>query len=101
MPDFPTYPTTYLPSDGTPAQVTLNIAKQRADELGIQTILVASTRGATGLEAAALFQDYNLIVVSHSTGLRAPDGQRCRRKPAPRSKRWKPRSSPASTPLAA
>ena len=47
---------------------TLEIAQQRSNELDINTILVASTRGNTGALAAAMFGDRNLVVVSHSTG---------------------------------
>jgi len=46
----------------------LEIAQQRADELGISTILVASTRGETGMQAVKHFQGYNVVVVTHSTG---------------------------------
>jgi len=53
----------------------LRIAKARADELGIRTILVASTRGQTGAKAAALFSGYNVVVVSHSTGFKEPNSQ--------------------------
>lgn len=54
---------------------TLQRAKQRAEELGIETILVASTRGKTGVQAAELYQGYNVVVVSHSTGFREPNTQ--------------------------
>lgn len=54
---------------------TLEVAKQRADELGVRTILVASTSGETGARAARLFQDYNIVVVTHSTGFREPNVQ--------------------------
>jgi len=54
---------------------TLGIAKRRAEELGIKTILVASTRGDTGVLAAQLFKGYNVIVVTHSTGFKEPDFQ--------------------------
>jgi hypothetical protein len=54
---------------------TLQIAGRRATELGLDTILVASTRGWTGAQAAELLQDYNLIVVSHSTGFVEPNLQ--------------------------
>jgi len=47
---------------------TLEIAQQRSNELDINTILVASTRGNTGALAAAMFRDRNLVVVSHATG---------------------------------
>jgi len=54
---------------------TLKLAKARAEELGIQNIIVASTTGETGVKASELFKGYNLIVVSHVTGFRKPDFQ--------------------------
>lgn len=54
---------------------TLNIAKARAEELGIRTILVASTRGETGVKAAEIFKGYSLVVVSHVTGFKEPNLQ--------------------------
>ena len=50
-------------------------AKKRAEELKIRDIVVASTRGSTGLKAAEFFKEYNLIVVAHSTGSREPGKQ--------------------------
>ena len=54
---------------------TLQIAKARAEELGIRTILVATTSGATGVRAAEEFQGFNVIVVTHSTGFKEPNFQ--------------------------
>jgi hypothetical protein len=54
---------------------TLEIAKRRADELNIRTVLVASTRGRTGVQAAQLLQDYEVVVVTHSTGFPGPNVQ--------------------------
>ncbi len=54
---------------------TLEVAKKRADELGLRTILIASTSGETGARAARLFQGYNVVVVTHSTGFREPNVQ--------------------------
>ena len=54
---------------------TLKLAKKRAEELGIQNIIVASTTGETGAKASKIFKDYNLIVVSHVTGFRKPNFQ--------------------------
>ena len=54
---------------------TLEIAKKRAEELDIRTILVASTRGATGVKAAQLFKDRDVVVVTHSTGFVEPNFQ--------------------------
>jgi hypothetical protein len=54
---------------------TLEIAKQRAGELGIRTVLVASTRGDTGVQAAQLFGGHEVVVVTHSTGFSEPNQQ--------------------------
>ena len=54
---------------------TLEIAKQRADELGVSTILVATTQGDTGAQAARLFQEYDVVVVTHSTGFKEANTQ--------------------------
>jgi len=53
----------------------LRIARQRAEELGIKTILVASTRGDTAVKAMEAFTGFRVIVVSHSTGMGEPDTQ--------------------------
>lgn len=54
---------------------TLELAKDRAQKLGIRTILVASSSGATGALAAEFFQDFDVIVVSHSAGFREANMQ--------------------------
>jgi hypothetical protein len=54
---------------------TLKIAKERADELGIRDVVVASTRGGTGVKAVEFFEGYNVVVVPHVTGLREPGQQ--------------------------
>ncbi len=53
-------------------QRTLQIAKEEAIKRGIKHIIVASTYGDTGLEAALLLKGtgINLIVVTHNTGIR-------------------------------
>ncbi len=51
---------------------TLRIAKERAEELGIRDIVVATTRGNTGVKAVELFTDYNVVVIPHVTGLKGP-----------------------------
>lgn len=53
----------------------LQIAKVRADQLGIRSVLIASTRGDTGVRAAEVFKGYNLVVVSHSAGFKEPNYQ--------------------------
>lgn len=54
---------------------TLQIAKARAEELGIRTILVATTGGVTGVRAAEEFRGFNVVVVTHSTGFSEPNVQ--------------------------
>ncbi len=53
----------------------LRIAKQRAEELGIKAILVASTRGDTAARAAEVFDGIKVIAVSHAVGWREPNVQ--------------------------
>ena len=54
---------------------TLELAKNRADELGIKIILVASTRGDTGVKACEAFPGYDVVVVTHSVGFKEPNYQ--------------------------
>ena len=53
---------------------TLQLAKERADALGVKDIIVASYTGSTGAQASKIFgRDYNLIVVAGVTGFREPN----------------------------
>ncbi|MBN2238929.1 MAG: hypothetical protein JW712_04075 [Dehalococcoidales bacterium] len=52
---------------------TLELALERGKELGIDTFVVASTSGWTGVEAAKALAGQKVIVVSHSYGSREPD----------------------------
>ena len=54
---------------------TLRIAKERAEELGIKTILVATTRGNTGARAVEVFKGCRVVVITHNTGFREPNAQ--------------------------
>jgi len=54
---------------------TLELAGQRAEELGIKTIIVATTSGGTALAAAKLLHNCNIVAVTHSTGFSAKDVQ--------------------------
>ena len=56
-------------------EATLQIARERAEELGISTILVASTYGRTGVKAAETFKGRKVIVVTHITGFQEPNAQ--------------------------
>jgi len=51
------------------------IARQRAEELGIKTILVASTTGETGVKAMDALKGFRVVVVAHNTGFLEPDTQ--------------------------
>ncbi len=53
----------------------LRIAKQRAEELGIKTIVVATTIGDTAVRAVGVFQGMKVIAVTHVTGMREPNIQ--------------------------
>ncbi len=71
-----TVQTTYFEQPGPHNTAhTLELARRRADELGIRSVLVASTRGDTGVQAAQVFRGYNLVVVTHATGFTRPNVQ--------------------------
>ncbi|MFW6040567.1 MAG: hypothetical protein ACOC85_01885 [Thermoplasmatota archaeon] len=54
----------------------LKIAKRYADENGIKDIVVATTRGETGVMTADIFgKDHTVIAVTHSTGFRNEEEQ--------------------------
>ena len=53
----------------------MQIAQKRADELGIKTIVVATTSGRTAVRATEVFKGLKVVAVTHSTGLRQPDVQ--------------------------
>lgn len=52
---------------------TLSLSKNRADELGIRNIVVASSSGRTGVVASEVYKDYNLVVVTSVTGYMKPN----------------------------
>lgn len=51
-------------------EAVLVLARKRAEELGIRSIVVASTTGETGVKASQLFKGFNLVVVTHHTGFK-------------------------------
>lgn len=66
----------YFPRTGQEnTKKTLEIAAQRAEDLKIKKVLVASTTGETGLRAARLISNAEVIIVTHSTGFVKPDYQ--------------------------
>ncbi len=56
-------------------EMVFSIARQRAEELGIKTILVASTRGDTAVKAVDILQGFRVIAVTHVTGFRGANIQ--------------------------
>jgi len=54
---------------------TLALAKARAEELGIKTVVVASTVGDTAVKAVNVFKGFKVIIVTHVTGMREPNAQ--------------------------
>jgi len=69
--------TTYFDKPGGDENTdsTLALAKQRADELGIKTVVVASTVGNTAVKAVDVFKGYRVIVVTHVSGFGEPNTQ--------------------------
>lgn len=67
--------TVYFESPGQYTDEVLRIAKQRAQELGIKTVVVASTTGATAVKAVNALEGLKVIAVSHSQGVREPNTQ--------------------------
>jgi hypothetical protein len=51
----------------------LELAKERADALGVGDILVASYSGETGVKASEIFAHHNLIVVAGVMGFKEPN----------------------------
>ncbi len=51
------------------------IAKLRAEELGIKSVVVASSTGKTAARATEAFEGMRVVAVSHVTGMRGPDIQ--------------------------
>lgn len=71
-----TVPTIYFEQPGPQnTEYTLEAARQRAEQLEVQAVLVASTTGETGARAVEVFRGYKVVVVTHSTGFRGPNTQ--------------------------
>ena len=68
--------TTYFEKPGKEnTEEVLRIARQRAEELGIKTIMVASTAGDTAVKAMDALPGLKVIVVTHVAGMRSPNTQ--------------------------
>ena len=70
-------PTVYFASPGPEnTERALQVAHERATALGIEHVVIASSTGTTGAQAARVFEDRTLVVISHSTGFSGPNVQR-------------------------
>ena len=68
--------TVYFDKPGSEnTEEVLRIARQRAEELGIKTVAVASTKGDTAVKALKAFKGLKVVCVTHGTGFREPDSQ--------------------------
>ena len=65
----------YFDGPGDHTAETLKAAKERAEELGIIDIVLASTEGTTALKALDVFNGYNVVIVTHVTGYKEPGDQ--------------------------
>ncbi len=69
--------TVYFENPGSEnTETVLRLARQRAEELGIKTILVASSTGDTAVKAMEILSGYRVVAVSGATGFREPNVQR-------------------------
>jgi hypothetical protein len=68
--------TTYFENPGKEnTEEVLRIVRQRAEELGIKTIVIATTTGDTAVKAMDALQGLKVIVVTHVAGMRGPNTQ--------------------------
>ena len=68
--------TVYFEKPGSEnTEEVLGIARQRAEKLGIKTIVMASTSGNTAVRAMDVLQGLRVIIVTHVAGMREPDSQ--------------------------
>jgi len=56
-------------------EATLRIVRQRAQELGIKNIVIASNTGNSAIKAMDILDGLRVIVVTHVIGLREPNTQ--------------------------
>lgn len=70
-------PTVYFEVPGrVNTDLTLELGKTRADQLGIRHIVVASSTGVTGVKASEVFQGHTVVVVTSVVGFSEPNVQR-------------------------
>jgi hypothetical protein len=56
-------------------QETLKLAAERGAQLGVRTVLVATTRGRSALLAIEILKGYRIVAVTHCAGFAGPDTQ--------------------------
>jgi hypothetical protein len=56
-------------------ELTLQIARQRAEDAGVCNVILASTTGDTAVKAMDILKGLRVIVVTHVTGMREPNAQ--------------------------
>jgi hypothetical protein len=54
---------------------TLKLAKERADELSIKDMVIATTRGSVATKTLEVFKGCNVVFVTHVTGMKEPGVQ--------------------------
>lgn len=65
--------TTYFASPGEQnTETLLHIVKEYTDEAGVKDIVIASTTGKTGVQAAKMLKGCNLVIVTHHAGFVKP-----------------------------
>ena len=68
--------THYFPITGSDNTLeTMQLTRARMDQLGISTVVVATTDGAAGVKAVSAFSGLHLVCVSHVQGFKGPDMQ--------------------------
>jgi len=68
--------TLYFTSPGkTNTDALLKFVKDYAKAAGVNHIVVASTTGETGVKASQVFKGFNVVVVTHHTGVTEPGVQ--------------------------
>ena len=53
----------------------LQLARARAEQLQIKSVVVATTTGQTGVRASEVFRGHNVVLVTHSAGFAEPNTQ--------------------------
>ncbi|UCH70537.1 MAG: hypothetical protein JSV29_00710 [Candidatus Bathyarchaeota archaeon] len=65
--------TVYFEAAGSQnTELVLKLAKEYAQAEGIEDVLVASTTGETGARASEVFEDFNVVVVTHHSSFVKP-----------------------------